>query len=92
MNAMRSALKRNFHVPLPAGTYELLRRQAARDGVPATELAREAIEILLRERERAAIAEGIAAYAREVAGTPDDLDTSLEATCLQSWSREETES
>ena len=52
---------------------------AQRSKVPATTLAREAIDSWLRQQQRKARHEAIAAYAKEMAGTPLDLDPDLEA-------------
>ena len=60
---------RNFHLPLPDETYEHLRAAAERSRVPATTLAREAIDLWLRQQLRKARDEAIAAYAAEIAGT-----------------------
>lgn len=70
---------KNFHLPLPEHTYETLRAQAERAKVPATALAREAIDAWLQERARKARHDAIAAYAVEMAGTELDLDPNLEA-------------
>jgi hypothetical protein len=75
--AMR-APRRNLHVPLDEALYRRLRSEAVRTGRPATELARNAIEAALRERQRFLLHESIGAYAAEVAGTPADLDPVLE--------------
>ena len=45
---------KNFHLLLPEETYTQLRTEAERTQVPATALAREAIEFWLRERLRKA--------------------------------------
>lgn len=74
---MRKAMQ-NFHVPLPARLYAGLRREAEREGRAATELAREAIEAMMRRRQRLMLAESIAEYAAKRAGTADDLDPALE--------------
>ena len=70
---------KNFHLPLPDQTYSLLRAEAERTRVPATSLAREAIDLWLREKARKARHEAIAAYAAELAGTDLDLDPDLES-------------
>jgi hypothetical protein len=70
---------KNFHLPLPDQTYLQLRAEAERTQVPATSLAREAIDFWLREKARKARHDAIAAYAAEVAGTALDLDPELEA-------------
>jgi hypothetical protein len=70
---------KNFHLPLPDQTYLQLRAEAERTHVPATSLAREAIDFWLREKARKARHDAIAAYAAEVGGTALDLDPELEA-------------
>jgi hypothetical protein len=74
---------KNFHVPLPEATYDQLRAEAMRTQVPATALAREAVDRWLREQERKALHEEIAAYAAEMAGTEMDLDPALEAAGIE---------
>jgi len=69
---------KNFHVPLPDATYDHLRAAAKRSKVPATALAREAIEFWLRQQLRKARHDAIAGYAADMAGTPLDLDEELE--------------
>ena len=70
---------KNFHLPLPDEIYDHLRMVAQRAKVPATTLAREAIDCWLRQQQRKARHDAIAAYAKEMAGTPLDLDPDLEA-------------
>ena len=74
---------KNFHLPLPEQTYTLLREEAERAQVPATTLAREAIDSWLREQARKARHDAIAAYAAEMAGTDLDLDHDLESTGIE---------
>jgi hypothetical protein len=74
---------KNFHLPLPEQTYTRLRAEAARTQVPATTLARAAIDAWLRRRLRKARHDAIAAYAAEMAGTAMDLDPDLEAAGLE---------
>ena len=69
---------KNFHLPLPEQTYAHLRAEAERTQVPATVLAREAIDCWLREQVRKARHESIAAFAAEMANTDLDLDPKLE--------------
>jgi hypothetical protein len=64
---------KNFRLPLPEQTYVELKAVAERMQVPAATLAREAVERWLREHSRKARREAIAAYAKEMAGTPFDL-------------------
>jgi predicted transcriptional regulator len=73
----------NFHVPLPDETYDRLRAEAERSKVPATVLAREAIDFWLRQQFRKARHDAIAAYAARTAGTDLDLDMELEAAAVQ---------
>jgi hypothetical protein len=70
---------KNFHLPLPEPTYTLLRAEAERTQVPATALAREAIDSWLKSQARKARHDAIAAYAGEMAGTDLDLDHELES-------------
>jgi hypothetical protein len=70
---------KNFHLPLPEPIYMLLRAEAERAQVPATTLAREAIDSWLRAQARKARHEAIAAYAEEMSGTELDLDHDLES-------------
>ena len=74
---------KNFHLPLPEETYICLRAEAERAQVPATALAREAIDWWLREQLRKARHEQIVAYAAEIAGTDLDLDPGLEAAGVE---------
>ena len=74
---------RNFHLPLPEGVYEALRREASRLRKPATVVAREAIETWLQQRRRAVVREAIAAYAVQHAGSEADLDPALEKASLE---------
>lgn len=74
---------KNFYLPLPDETYERLRTVAERSKVPATALAREAIDLWLRQELRKARHKAIAAYATEMAGTTLDLDANLEAAGIE---------
>jgi hypothetical protein len=74
---------RNFHLPLPEQTYTQLRAEAERTQVPATTLAREAIDLWLRHQLRRARHDAIAAYAEEMAGTKLDLDPDLESAGIE---------
>ena len=70
---------KNFHLPLPDHTYDQLKNEAQRAQVPATILAREAIDFWLRQQLQKARHDAIAAYAVEMAGTEFDLDRDLES-------------
>ncbi|HYW46283.1 hypothetical protein SBA6_830019 [Candidatus Sulfopaludibacter sp. SbA6] len=74
---------KNFHLPLPEETYTQLRAEAERAQVPATSLAREAIDLWLRRQMRKARHDAIAAYAAEMAGTNLDLDPELESAGVE---------
>jgi len=74
---------KNFHLPLPDDTYEHLKAAAVRSKVPATTLAREAIDFWLRQQMRKARHDAIAAYAAETAGTVLNLDADLEAAGIE---------
>lgn len=82
---------RNFHLPLPEQTYDELRTEAERLRVPATSLARQALQEWLRAKKKLATRQAIAAYASEMAGTELDLDPRLEATALEFLLESETE-
>ena len=75
---MGAKAKRNLHVPLSGDRHERLRVEAARSRRPATIVARDAIEAWIDARERLAVHEAIADYAREEAGSLADLDPTLE--------------
>jgi len=75
-------LKKNLLVRLNEDLHRKLRAEADRSRRPAYDLAREAIEAWLREQERASVHGEIAAYAREQAGSCDDLDPALEKAGL----------
>jgi hypothetical protein len=74
---------KNFHLPLPEQTYDQLKAEAARTQVPATILAREAIDLWLRKQLREARHDAIARYAKEMAGTKFDLDPDLELAAIE---------
>jgi len=74
---------KNFHLPLPEATYGQLKAEAARAQVPATTLAREAIDSWLRQQLRKARHAAIAAYAAEMAVTSSDLDADLESAGIE---------
>jgi len=74
---------KNFHLPLPEHTHAELHAVAERARVPATTLAREAINAWLREQARKSRHDAVAAYAAEMAGTDLDLDPDLEAAGIE---------
>lgn len=74
---------KNFHVPLPDETYRGLRAAAEYSKVPATALAREAIDLWLLHQRRKVRHDAITAFALRAAATPLDLDDDLEATAVE---------
>jgi hypothetical protein len=80
---MTASASRNLHVPLPESLYRRLRVEADRTRRPATELAREAIDRWLADRQRAAVHDAIASYAAACAGTTADLDPALEEAAVE---------
>ena len=79
---MKTTDYRNFHVPLPLGTYHELKREAARVRRPATKLIREVIETWLEQRRHEQLHQAIANYAAQHAGTALDLDPELEQVAV----------
>lgn len=75
----------NLHVPLPHHLYEGLKLAAKQASLPLTELARNAIAAFVAEQERQRLYREIREYALAVGGSPDDLDTDLEAAGIQHW-------
>jgi hypothetical protein len=74
---------KNFHLPLPDETYASLQAEAERAQVPATALAREAINCWLKQQMRKTRHEQIAAWAAEFSGSELDLDRDLEAAGIE---------
>ena len=79
---------RNFHLPLPGELYDMLREEAEAEGRPATALAREALEVWIRNVRKQRLRNQIAAYASEMAGTEADLDEGPEAAALENLNRD----
>ena len=73
---------KNFNLPLPEETYLQLRAASKRGKIPATAIAREAIEEWLKAQAKAETKLRIAAYAEEFGGTEFDLDRDLEAASV----------
>jgi predicted DNA-binding protein len=84
IDVMKSTGIRSFHLPLSSELYEELRAEARRRGRTATAVARQVIEDGLHALRRQELAEEIAEYARENAGTSADLDTELEVAGIES--------
>ena len=84
---MPDTITRNFHLPLPETVYRRLREEADRLRVPATALAREAVEARLEELLRVKLHSELAHYAKQHAGTDADLDEQLEAAGVETLKR-----
>jgi len=82
---------KNFHIPLPEGTYAQLRPEAERTQLPATTIAREAISAWLRARRKAARQKAVFDYAANMAGTHFDLDPTLESAAIEELMRMDRE-
>lgn len=74
---------KNFHLPLPDEVYDDLKIEAERSRIPATSMARQAIQAWLAARKKAARNRAIRAYAVKMAGTDFDLDPALERATLE---------
>lgn len=81
---MRAAANKNFHLPLPSALYADLRAAAERAGTPATDVAREAIQVWLKQERRRKIQQELRAFAEAYAGTEWDLDPQFEAAGIES--------
>lgn len=68
----------NFHLPLPEELSRELRKVAASEKRPATEVARDLLRLALDERRRARQRIDIKAWAERNAGSELDLDAALE--------------
>jgi ubiquinone biosynthesis protein UbiJ len=79
---MASATK-NFHLPLSEALYNELRFAAREVDQPATRFAQDLMRAGLEEWRRARRRQEIAAYARQVAGSSEDLDPELERAGIQ---------
>jgi hypothetical protein len=74
---------KNLHLPLPDQIYDELKTEAQRSQIPATSMARLAIQTWLAARKKAARKQAIAAYAAENAETDLDLDRVLENATIE---------
>lgn len=74
---------KNFDLPLPDQVYDELKSEAQRSRMPATSMARHAIQAWLAARKKVARKHAIASYAAGMAGTEFDLDDALEAATLE---------
>lgn len=74
---------KNFHLPLPERLHTLRRAEAERAQLPATTLARDAIDAWLRDQTRKARHNAIAEFAAKMAGSDLDLDHEMEAAAIE---------
>lgn len=70
-------------MPLPDETYQHLKSAALRSNIPATALAREAIDFWLQQQFRKARHDAMAAFAAENARTALDFDAELETAGVE---------
>lgn len=80
---MPSTQTKKLNLPLSEETHRALFEEARRTGVPATRLARTAIEGWLRERERERRRDEIRRFAFEHSGTEYDLDPAMESVAAE---------
>jgi len=80
---MPSTQTKKLNLPLSNETHRALFEEARRTGVPATRLAREALEDWLRQRERKRRREEVRRFAVENAGGEYDLDPALESIAAE---------
>lgn len=73
---------RNFHLPLPEALYDELRSAAKDADQPATRFAQQLMRTGLDEWRRTRRRQAIAAYAKQAAGSRDDLDPDLERAAI----------
>ncbi|MDE0030665.1 MAG: hypothetical protein OXU42_14835 [Deltaproteobacteria bacterium] len=73
-----AALRHSQHVLLPTDIDPRLKAEPERSGQSRAVLVRQAIEVWLAERDKEALHDAIGNFARSTAGTPADLDTTLE--------------
>jgi hypothetical protein len=84
---MASATK-NFHLPLPEELYNELRVAAREADQPATRFAQELMRSGLDEWRRVRRRQQIATYARQIAGSSEDLDPALERAGIKALAEE----
>jgi hypothetical protein len=80
---MPTSPPRKFNLPLPEEIHAALFDESRRTGVPATRLAREALEDWLRRRERDRRREEVRRFAMDNAGGEYDLDPALESIAAE---------
>jgi hypothetical protein len=84
---MASATK-NFHLPMPEELYDELRSAAREVDQPATRFAQALMRAGLDDWRRTRRRLAVAAYARQVAGSTEDLDPELERAGIQALTKD----
>lgn len=74
---------RNVHLPLPDDCYRDLQLEAAKRHMPATTMARHAIQLWLQANKKASLNQAISEYATAASGSADDLEPALERATLE---------
>jgi len=77
-NSAMASATRNFHLPLPEDLYDELRSAAREAAQPATRFAQQLMRAGLEDWRRARRRLEVAVYARQIAGSTEDLDPELE--------------
>ncbi len=72
----------HLHLPLSEELSNRLRRVAQCTKQSSTTLAREAINLFLKDQEKKLLHQQIASYAAACAGTKEDIDKELEAASI----------
>jgi len=80
---MKTKTTHNFHLPLPKETYSKLREVSKRRSLPATVLARDAINQWLEKVEKEELDHQIEAFAQAAAESDTDLDETLESAAVE---------
>lgn len=79
---------KNFHIPLPEALYDELRSAAREADQSATQFAQELMRAGLEQWRRTRRRQQTAAYARQVAGSAEDLDPEWERAGIESLTDE----
>jgi type VI protein secretion system component VasF len=80
---------RDFRVPLPEALHDELRSAAREADQPIIAFAQELLRAGLDQWRRTRRRQEIAAYARQIAGTAEDLDPALERAGIESLTDEQ---
>lgn len=80
---MKSEMTHNFHLPLSEELHRKLRHMSRLRSLPATTIARIAIDDWLKRQEKEELSRQIELYARKMAGKAHDLDEELESAAVE---------